>query len=157
MREKGFNIVELMVVLLIVGIVGVFAFPAMTSMLATQAVRSAAYDLLADLTYARSEAIGRGTDVIVSGNSGTDWKLGWTIRETAGGTVLRVQEARTSGAITLTGGLQAITFDRTGRSNAGVLGWFSVVPTAASAQVWQKRCVRLDPSGRVRSAEGACA
>jgi hypothetical protein len=34
---------------------------------------------------------------------------------------------------------------------------FNIVPMATETQDYMKRCIRLDPSGRPRGAEGACA
>src|SRR5688572_16419466 len=95
-RARGFTLMEILIVIFIIGLLASFGYPAMTKFLATQAVRNASYDLFADLIYARSEAISRGTTVTVQGSSGVDWKLGWNIRENAGGTTLREQPSRDS-------------------------------------------------------------
>lgn len=153
-RERGFTLVEILVVIFIVGLLASFAFPAMTKFLATQAVRSASYDLFADLIYARSEAIARGTTITLTGASSTDFKQGWSIL--AGTTVLRTQPSRDS-AIQFTASQNSFTFDRNGRASNQML--FSIVPasTISNATDYMKRCIRLDPSGRPKSAEGACA
>jgi prepilin-type N-terminal cleavage/methylation domain-containing protein len=157
-RPRGFTLIEMMVVVGIVGILAVMAFPAMTRMLTTQTVRSSAYDLFADLVYARGEAITRGTTVTVTGASTTNWKAGWAITEAAGGTTLRSQGARTA-AITFTGPTD-VSFDRTGRATNGASVLFSISPTdTTNLQDYQMRCIRLDPSGRPRSTEptaGVC-
>jgi len=75
--QAGFTATEILVVIGIVGILAAIAVPSMSKMIQTQSVRSASYDLQADLTYARSEAISRATNV--------------TITEAAGGTTLRTQ------------------------------------------------------------------
>ena len=157
-RQAGFNVIELVVVILIVAALAVIALPAMNKLINAQRAKSSAFDLLADLTYARSEAIARGTDVIMSSTSGDVlWNAGWTIRETAGGTVLRVGEARPSG-IEFKGTATALTFERTGRvttAGGGTVA-FGITPKDSDVQEYQKRCVRLDPSGRARSVTGAC-
>lgn len=158
-RQAGFTTAELLAVIAIVGIIAAIAIPSMSSLLATQAVRSASYDLNADLVYARSEAIARHTNVSVNGASGTDFKAGWTITEAAGGTTLRTQAARES-KIVFTANSAVYTFDPTGRLSAGggVAGApanFTIVPYGTS-QLHQKRCILLDPSGRPRTIEGVC-
>lgn len=155
MGQRGFTLTEALVVMFIVGVLAAIAFPAMSTFLTTQAVRSTSYDLFADLIYARSEAIARGTTVSVIGAGGTDWKQGWTIRENAGGTVLRSQASRDS-AITFTSTQPSVTFDRTGRASDAADLKFNIVPVKATSQDYQKRCIRLDPSGRPKSMEGAC-
>ena len=153
-RNRGFTLPEMLTVIMIIGILATFAFPAMTKFLATQAVRSASYDLFADLIYARSEAIARGTTIKVEAAS-TDFKQGWAIKLDPAGTVLRTQSARDS-AIQFTGSQASFTFDRSGR--ASNLMMFNIVPATSitNPQDYMKRCIRLDPSGRPKSSEGAC-
>jgi len=155
-RQSGFTATEILVVLAIVGIMAALAMPSMSGLLATQAVRSASYDLNADLTFARSQAISRGTNVSVTGASGTNFKAGWTITEAAGGSTLRTQAARDS-KIVFTASHNAYTFDRTGRVSVGDANQpkWSIVPYGTS-QTHQKRCILLDPSGKPRTIEGVC-
>jgi type IV fimbrial biogenesis protein FimT len=155
-RARGFTLPEMLTVIMIIDILAAIAFPAMTKFLATQAVRSASYDLNADLIYARSEAIARGTTVSVIGTAGTDWKQGWTIRDNAANSVLREQSSRDS-QIVFTATLNSVTFDRGGRADTKIS--FNIVPAAGitNPQDYMKRCIRLDPSGRPKTAEGACA
>lgn len=154
-RQRGFTAAEILVVIAIVALIAMFAFPAMNTLMATQGVRSSSYDLFADLTYARTEAIARGANVVVTAASGTDWKQGWSI-ESPAGTVLRTQPARGS-AIVFTGSENSLTFDRTGRATSGATITWNIVPVESTPNEHQKRCVRLDPSGRARSVQGACA
>ena len=156
---RGFTLVEMMAVVFIIAILATIGYPAMNRMLSTQAVRSAAYDLFADLVYARSEAITRGTTVTITGTSGTDWKQGWTITEAAGGTTLRTIPARTA-QVSFTAAQNAVSFDRSGRAtNSAAVSWF-ITPAgdydAHTVQDYQKRCLLLDPSGRLKSIEGVC-
>jgi prepilin-type N-terminal cleavage/methylation domain-containing protein len=157
MRQRGFTIAEALLVVGIVGILAAIAAPAMTRFLTTQAVRSASYDLFADLVYARSEAISRGGNVTILGAAGDDWKQGWTITAAGVAAPIRVQSARDS-AITFKASSTTVVFDRNGRTTppAGEIT-FNIVPKEAVAPDYQKRCVRLDPSGRPRSTEGACS
>jgi prepilin-type N-terminal cleavage/methylation domain-containing protein len=154
-RNRGFTLPEMLTVIMIIGILAAFAFPAMSKFLATQGVRSASYDLFADLIYARSEAISRGTTVTIQATTSTDFKQGYTVRENGGGTVLRQQPARDT-RIQFTGSANAVTFDRSGRANAQI--FFNIIPASniTNPQDYMKRCIRLDPSGRPKSSEGSC-
>ena len=154
-RARGFTLPEMLTVIMIIGILAAIAFPAMNKFLVTQAVRTASYDLFADLIYARSEAIARGTTVTVMGTSSTDYKAGYVVRENAGGTTLRAQPARDS-EILFTASQSEVTFDRSGRATNQML--FTIVPgpNITNPQDYMKRCIRLDPSGRPKSSEGAC-
>lgn len=156
MRPRGFTLIEAMVVVFIIAVLAAAALPSMRQLITSQRVKSASYELFADLSYARSEAITRGSDVVVASTSGsTDWRQGWRVTETAGGTSLRQQDARSTD-LTFTGPGPTVTFDRTGRATAVATVQFSIVPVDSTAQDYQKRCLRLDPSGRARSANGAC-
>lgn len=154
--NRGFTLTEALVVLMIIGFIAAIGFPAMTRFLTTQSVRSASYDLFADLIYARSEAIARGVTVSIIGNSSTNFKQGWAIRENGGGTTIRTQPARDS-AINFTSTVSTVTFDRSGRATSANEVQFNIVPTETTTQDYMKRCIRLDPSGRPRTSEGACA
>ena len=114
--QAGFTLAEALVVIGIVGILAAIAIPSMSGMLATQAVRSASYDLNADLTYARSEAIARATTVTLTGGTTgtTDFKSGWTITESTGNTTLRTQGSR-SAKFTFIANATQYQFDKTGR------------------------------------------
>lgn len=158
-RNRGFTLPEMLTVIMIIGILATFAFPAMTKFLSTQAVRSASYDLFADLIYARSEAIARGTPIKVEGVSSTDFKQGWIIKlDQPPGTVLRTQPSRDS-AIQFTASSSSVIFDRSGRASSATNPLtFNIVPASniTNPQDYMKRCIRLDPSGRPKSSEGAC-
>jgi type IV fimbrial biogenesis protein FimT len=154
--QRGFTLAEILIVIAIIGIIAAFGMPAMSKLLAGQAVRSAAYDLFADLIYARGEAIARGTNVTINSAAGNNWKDGWSIRDDVANSVLREQSARTS-EITFTATQATVTFDRNGRaSTAGPMS-FNIVPVDATVDNRIKRCIRLDASGRPKSTEGACA
>ena len=154
-RQAGFTATEILVVIGIVGLLAAIAVPSMSKMIQTQSVRSASYDLNADLIYARSEAISRATNVTITGASTTDFNQGWTITEAAGGTTLRTQGSRT-GKITFTANANVYTFDKTGRVIVGAPAQWAIAPTESGAQDHMKRCVKLDPSGRPRTNEGVC-
>ena len=149
--HKGFTAVEVMVVVLILAIIAAFAAPAMNQLIRTQKVRSAAYDIFADLTYARSEAIARGHDVEMASPGGKDWATGWGILDVATGQVLRVQ-GKLSDGLDFKADASKVTFDRNGRTTNVT---FAIQPKE-SAPDNQKRCVRISPSGRPNSMTGPC-
>lgn len=62
---NGFNIIELMIVLVVVGVLAALAVPGMHRLIQNQRLSGQANDLVADLAYARSEAIRRQTPIVV--------------------------------------------------------------------------------------------
>lgn len=152
--SRGFTAIEVMIVVAILAILAAFAAPAMNQLIRTQKVRTIAYDLFADLTFARSEAISRGRNVGIGSNSGNDWINGWSVRDLTSGEVLREQGPRSSGVL-FTADQAGVIFNRTGRTTTGNVS-FSIKPAESDAPDVQKRCIRMTPSGRPNSLTGPC-
>jgi type IV fimbrial biogenesis protein FimT len=153
--QRGFTITEALTVVVILGILVAFAAPSMKDLLRTQRVRAISYDLFADLSFARSQAITLGHNVqVASSGGGTDWLSGYSIVDTTANRTLRVQSAADS-SIAFTADAATFTFDRSGRVSAGTIS-FAIAPTDATAPATEKRCVHIDPSGRARSHDGTC-
>jgi Tfp pilus assembly protein FimT len=144
----------MMVVVLILAILAAFAAPAMNGLIRTQKVRSAAYDIFSDLSYARAEAINRGHSIQVASAGGSDWSTGWALRDTTTGEVIR-QQGKLSDGIVFKGDLGSVTYDRNGRISGTVNVAFNIAHKE-SANDEQKRCVRVSPSGRPNSLNGVC-
>lgn len=97
MHNRGFTLVELLVVMTISAILLAMAVPAFTSMIQNNRVSSAANSLQNSLDLARSEAIRRGNNVSLcrsanannatpacsdsasGGFAGNDWAAGWVV------------------------------------------------------------------------------
>ncbi len=135
LSQRGFTAVEVLVVVAILGILAAFAAPSMVQLIRTQKVRTAAYDIFADLTYA--------------------WSAGWGIRDQTTGEILRTQGALSSG-LSFTGDAGSLTFDRSGRTSGNVSLTIQPAPVDPAIPDNQKRCVRLSASGRPTSQEGLC-
>lgn len=86
-RSHGFTLVELMVTIVVLGVLLAVAVPSFQSMIRRNAVASASNSLLADVSYARTEALTRGNVVSIcpSSNgssctdSGADYESGWLV------------------------------------------------------------------------------
>ena len=148
LRQRGFTLVELIVVLFMLVVVATLAGPQFRAFIIQQNIRNAAYELMSDLTFARSEAVKRNTSVTVS-KVGT-WTAGWTVA--VGGTTLR-QHAAFPSSITITMANPSVDFYLNGRASATAS--FTIDDTGALASI-PAQCVSVDPAGRPRSVAGSC-
>lgn len=118
--EHGFTLIELIITLALAAIILTFAVPNMRSVIQNNRFATQANDFIADLSYARSEAIRRRTPVSVcktanptsatpvcDGNVNNGWQEGRVIFVDANGngaidpgdTLLRAREPLTGGAV----------------------------------------------------------
>lgn len=148
-RMAGFNITELMIVVGVIAILAAIAAPNMSQMVRAQRLRTAAFDVVASLSYARSEAVKRNTNVAINPVSG-NWANGWQIVD-ANGNVLRRQD-RYDGSLTFTGP-NTVVFNSSGRAAPGV-NPFNL--SAYGMTTSRCRTVNVDASGRAVSQEGGC-
>lgn len=148
---SGFTITEVLVVVVIVAILAAVAGPDMITMVRTQRVKTATFDLFSSLNVARSEAIKRNVLVTMTPTDGGNWAKGWRIVDANNN---RIREQSGWDTLTMTGPA-AVTFTGAGRlPPAGGAAAFSV--TSTDLALAGQRCVRLDLSGRAVSQEGPC-
>jgi len=146
---RGFTLVELVTVICIAAIFAALAGPPFRDFIIQQRIRNAAFELMADIAYARSEAVKRNSTVTIS-KVGT-WTGGWTVA--AGGTTLRTHPAFNN-TITVTMGSSSIDFSLNGRASSSAN--FTIDDTGGSATI-SARCVSIDASGRPQSVQGSCS
>jgi type IV fimbrial biogenesis protein FimT len=140
----GFTLVEAMVTLTVLVILLSVAVPSFRAYTEGQRIKSASQELVFGLSYARSEAIARRSDVALVAATG-GFVNGWTIE--SGATVLRNQSALQGVAINGASG-STLTYGLDGRTGTA----FSALIEAPSGGVsTEKRCVSIDAMGMPRS------
>lgn len=148
--QRGFTLVELMVTVVVLGIFLSIAVPSFRSLLEAQRVKAMAYDMVADLSLARSEALKRGSDLTLAPQQTGDWTSGWTLKS---GTEIVAQRAAPGTSVRMVQAPATVTFDRNGRvANAVDVIRFGF----EDSQSHNPRCISLDPSGRPKSVLSPC-
>ena len=146
---SGFTLLELMVVVAILAILTGVATPSFKGLLAAQRMRGVAFDMTADLLSARSEAIKRGENVILSPESG-GWSYGWTVKVVSNSELVSKKSAIGLN-VTFLASPSSVTFDQNGR--------VSSITTATNFSLSdgiRNRCITIDPSGRPKSTLAIC-
>lgn len=116
--ERGFTLVELMIVLVVMAVLLGIAVPSMTQFTFSGKLRSYSNEIVASAVLARSEAIKRNQAVTLCVSSnGTScasgsWESGWIVR-TSGGEVIHRQQPITDG-FKVIGSVSSIAFQPSG-------------------------------------------
>lgn len=154
-HSRGFTLVEAIVAIAVLGILLTLAVPGMQKIVAKQRLRSASYDLVADLTLARSESLKRGTPVVLEPLRSGDWTAGWRLRNGADNAILG-QHSPPGIPVVLRSALDNtllanVTFDGSAQVSSGASVQFGLNDGHGNF-----RCVQLDPTGRAKSLSTAC-
>lgn len=163
--ERGFTLIELMVVIALIGIVGSMALPAFNQMMQNNRRVAAVNDFLSSVHHARSEAITRNQRVSICPSSTLDgcaasgagsWRTGWIVFRDANG-----DGSFDAGDVILTTGpglrgnlelvsddyADAITFTPSGR----VVGAGGTLLLCESGNATAVRSILIDRTGRPRA------
>lgn len=150
LTQRGFTLIEAMVVISIMAILAGTSVSSFVWLNQSTQVRGATFDLIADLDFARSEAVKRNANIVVAPRNG-DWVNGWTI--TFAGNVLRSRDA-VGAAVGFTAAPATLTFNGAGRRDLDTVSNFQICPPTGGTN---GRTVRLDPSGLSRSTKTPCS
>jgi len=147
--QRGFTLVELMVVVSVLIIVLGAVAPSFRAFLQAQQVKALAFDMTTDLLLARSEALKRNAGVVVA-RTGSGWNEGWTTAAVATSARISTRNAAAL-SVTVADAPESITFDIYGRVSSPSADVRITLTAGATS-----RCIELDLSGRARSTVGAC-
>ena len=164
--SRGFTLVELMVVILLVAILSAFAVPSFKNVILKNRVSAATSELLAALNFARNEAITRGENIsltVQGGSDGSSWTIG-----TVGtpGTKIREHEKIQNVKINSGSGF-TVTFTRLGAvstsgtsgisDKSGISGFVVTGSSCPSNLEGSQRTININATGRVSNTIGKCS
>lgn len=161
--SRGFTMIELLVVMVVMAILASLAMPNFGAMMASNRVRGAASELAAEISAARFEAIKQHRRVVVE-RTGTTWKDGWRLYVDTNGNstldggeqVIKVSQALSDSTLKIctlgTDFANAIVFRGDGTVQNATIGsepGLRVVDDRGTGTVSASRNVVLSPAGRV--------
>lgn len=147
-HQSGFNLIEMLVVMVVAAIMLGIAVPSFRQFTASQQVKNAAFDFATAMLLARSEAIKRNAAVTVA-RSGSAWSSGWTV--TVAGTTLATQTPATSVTVTPNPSASSLAFQSNGRVTSTVRFQFGAANTDAV------RCVTVGVTGLPSTTTASCS
>jgi len=153
--ERGFTLIEMMVVIVLMTVLLAMALPSFTGLIERYRVEGMANALVASVSQARAEAARRGTTVTIQQRAecrGRDWSCGWDTLVASGSTSETLKRQDPDGRVAIeknTGG--AMSFDAMGYST-GVAG-FSFRPSDRDSSP-NAVAVCLSLGGRVKLVKG---
>lgn len=160
----GFTLIELIITLTVIAILLGIVAPNMSTFVVSNRLTTQANEFIADINFARSEAIKQASNVgVCASSTGTsctgNWQQGWIIflditplGWTSGDSVIRTHESL-SGSNTLSGS-QTIVF---GKSGLLALAPATSNYTLCNSQSGKSRVINIAPTtGRPSVSSGSC-
>lgn len=163
---RGFTLIELLVTMSVAAILLMVAVPNFQLFVLNNRMASQANDLIATLSFARSEAVKNGANVVICASTtnacpaqsaaATNWGAGWIVLSATGNVIRR--QAGLSGSSSLTGNWNSLTYNSNGRLGGAPAPVSAVTFTLcppAPAPV-RGRSIQVLPAGRSSVTSVAC-
>jgi type IV fimbrial biogenesis protein FimT len=149
----GVTLTELLVVVAVVGVLATLAVPSFRSLVESQRVKNAGFEMFSLLSLARSEAIKRNANVTITPSFNAEGEVGFTVTA-ADGEVIRTKSALKGVVVTVApSGTTEVVYRRTGRATATPTFQVDVSATPTA----NVRCIEIELSGMPRSSKGVCS
>ena len=154
-ESRGFTLVELMIVLVIVAVILMIAAPSYTVLTQRIRLKSYANEVVASVYLARSEAIKRNAVMTLctstdgtSCTGGDDWEQGWIVMD-PNDTVIKRQQALAAGIIVFDdlSGMDTMAFQPSGAASTSAS--LKICQQGASAGV-EEKIVTVSATGKPR-------
>jgi type IV fimbrial biogenesis protein FimT len=154
MRQAGFTLLELLLVVTILGIATMIAVPAYTRLMANQQAKAASTALYMAMVKARSEAIKRNVNITIGANA-SGWQGGWTLQDLTNNAGINIDAESALAGVTVStnpSGLTSLIYQSSGRISAGTYPQIVFTSTNWSGAQY---CVSADLGGRPYSTNGS--
>ncbi|MGJ7502317.1 GspH/FimT family pseudopilin [Variovorax sp. ZT5P49] len=141
-RQKGFTLIEMMVVVALVAILAALAMPSFTTMIANQRVTSATQELQTLFQFARAEGVYKRTQSTVTA-TGQKWeaKVGaQVLRDATLSDVVSVEPSSSGGVI----------FEVSGQARPAAAGSTSYTVSVSATNATRVQCLSVTRAGLVR-------
>lgn len=161
----GFTLIELLTVIALVAILLMIAAPSLRNLIQKNRIASEVSTFMADVKFARSEAMKRGLTVSLCPSSdgatclGSNiWQSGWIVFydmnssgavDNAGDTIVRYRKGWTGGdTFVASSNLTAVSFGRIGFASNLSAGSITLTAHTPTASTFTTQCVLLNQVGR---------
>ncbi|RKP51270.1 GspH/FimT family pseudopilin [Trinickia fusca] len=172
-RCGGFTLAELLVVTTLIALMAVAASPSFLAWQTRDRVDASARALVASLAYAKSEAMRRGTRVVVCrldaaercaaraarDRGGVEWTAGWAVVADVGGLATILRRYLPEGPVLVKSSAAEVGFTPPVGQVIGGFRRFEISSRSASMQGRRpdsSRCVYIAAGGRARFVDGSC-